>query len=232
MHLILESDVVQDNYTNYICDKYDLQNREKRITIIPIPNMEEINSFEWNIGIILGSSGSGKSTILKHLGDVIIPSYDNSKSIISQFPHLSEQDVTILFAQMGLSSVPTWLSKPNELSNGEKARLDMCWQIAMAKENDIILIDEFTSVVNRSVAQSMAYSVNQFARDKNLKIILSSCHYDILDSLNPDWIFNLNKMVNEEVELERCIYTDNKDYALYSQVNPNETLTRKHLLPQ
>lgn len=226
MQITLESDIQYDNYVEYVCEKYDIQNREKRITIIPMIDMNELQSFDWNIGIILGSSGSGKSTILRNIGEISYPMYDNSKSIISQFPQLKESEVTTLFTQMGLSSVPTWLSKPNELSNGEKARLDMCWQIANAKEGEIILIDEFTSVVNRSVAQSMSFSMNKYIREKNLKVIFSSCHYDVMDSLNPDWVFNLNKMKNDEVEIERFIYTNSKDYSLYKQLNENDVLTK------
>ena len=160
--LFLRSNVSVDNYTEYVCDKYDLQTREEIITEIPLLDTSELSDFKWNIGVLCGNSGSGKSTLLSTLGEPKNPIYDYSKSIISQFPHMSEHDVCELLSSVGLSSVPVWLHKPNELSNGERARLDLCWILANAKENEIILYDEFSSVINRAVAKSMSYALHNF----------------------------------------------------------------------
>lgn len=228
--LILKSNVSVDNYTEYVCDKYDLQTREEIITEIPLFDINEISGFKWNIGLILGNSGSGKSTLLNTLGEPKKPIYDYSKSIISQFQHMSEHDVCNLLCSVGLSSVPIWLHKPNELSNGEKARLDLCWVLANAKENELILIDEFTSVVNRECAKSLSFALQRYIREKNLNIILASCHFDIIEWLNPDWVFNLNKQNNDEVEIERFIYKDDKEYTLYNNINKKDILTDKFKL--
>jgi ABC-type lipoprotein export system ATPase subunit len=226
-HIVLESSFEEDNYTSYVCEKYDLQMKEKVTSIIPMINVDELNSFEWNIGLICGNSGSGKSTILNKLGEIKTPTYDFSKPICSQFPHLSEQEVCDLLSSMGLASVPLWLHKPNELSNGEKARLDLCWLITNAKEGEILLIDEFTSVINRSAAQSLSYCFQRYVRKHGLKVILASCHYDCVDFLNCDFIYNLNKQENGLCEIERFIYTDSKDYEVYSQIKPKNELTEK-----
>ena len=212
--LFLRSNVSVDNYTEYVCDKYDLQTREEIITEVPLLDTSELSDFKWNIGVLCGNSGSGKSTLLSTLGEPKNPIYDYSKSIISQFPHMSEHDVCELLSSVGLSSVPVWLHKPNELSNGERARLDLCWILANAKENEIILYDEFSSVINRAVAKSMSYALQRYVREKNLKIILASCHFDIFEWLNPDWVFNLNKQTNGECEIERFIYKDDEEYQL------------------
>ncbi len=226
--LFLRSNVSVDNYTEYVCDKYDLQTREEIITEVPLLDTSELSDFKWNIGVLCGNSGSGKSTLLSTLGEPKNPIYDYSKSIISQFPHMSEHDVCELLSSVGLSSVPVWLHKPNELSNGERARLDLCWILANAKENEIILYDEFSSVINRAVAKSMSYALQRYVREKNLKIILASCHFDIIEWLNPDWVFNLNKQTNGECEIERFIYKDDEEYQLYNNINKKDILTDEY----
>ena len=228
--IILKSNVLVDNYTEYVCDKYDLQTREEIITEVPYLDINEISDFKWNIGILCGNSGSGKSTLLKSLGEPKKPIYDDSKAIISQFPNLSEHDVCNLLSSVGLSSVPVWLHKPNELSNGERARLDLCWVLANANENEIILYDEYSSVVNRPCAKSMSFALQRYVREKNLKIILASCHFDIIEWLNPDWVFNLNKQNEGECEIERFIYNDDKEYALYNNINEKNILTNEYKL--
>lgn len=229
--IILESKVLHDNYTEYVCEKFDLQKKDISVTEIPMIKENELDTFDWNIGLICGNSGSGKSTILKHLGEIITPLYNNDKSIVSQFTDLSENEVTDLLSSVGLSSVPVWLHKPNELSNGEKARLDVCWILANSlKNHKIAFIDEFTSVVNRDCAKSLSFALQRYVRQNNIKIILSSCHFDIIEWLKPDWIFNLNKQNNGESEIERILYKDNEDYQVYKQINDDEILTKEYKL--
>ena len=223
--LKLISKIENDNYTEYVCQKYDIQFNEEHITEIPMLNIDELNTFNWNIGINCGNSGSGKSTILNQLGELIKPQYDYNKAIISQFPNLTENEVTELFCAVGLSSVPIWLHKPNELSNGEMARFELAWIIANSKNNEIILYDEFTSVVNRDSAKSLSYSLQRYIRDHNLKIILASCHFDIIEWLRPDWVYNLNKRNNGDCEIERLIYNDNNEYNLYKSISKDNLLS-------
>lgn len=221
----LETIIPQDKYTEYVCSKFDIQDNKLVQTTIPMMNLNELSSFKWNIGLILGNSGSGKSTILKKIGEITKPTYNNEKSVISQFENLSEEEAVNLLQSVGLSSVPLWLHKPNELSNGEKARLDLAWSIANTKDGEIILIDEFTSVVNRHSAQAMSYALQRYIRKTNKQIILASCHFDIIPWLTSDWIYNLNKQDEEQCEIERIVYED--DYALYNQLNEKEILSKE-----
>lgn len=224
----LISEIKQDSYTDYVCDKYDIQFSNEHITEVPMLNKNKLNEFNWNIGVICGNSGSGKSTILNNLGEIATPNYDYNKAIISQFPNLNENEVTELFCSVGLSSVPIWLHKPNELSNGEKARFDLAWVLANIKNKDIILYDEFTSVINRQSAQSLSFSLQRYVRENNIKIILASCHFDIIEWLRPDWIYNLNKTNNGECEIERLIYNDDKEYELYKSISKNNVLSEEY----
>ncbi len=223
--IVLESSIVNDNYTNFVYDTFDIQDRSKSTVEIPMIDMNELLSFSWNIGVILGNSGSGKSTILKSIGDVKTPIYNNDKAIVSQFSNMSEKEVCDILSSVGLSSIPTYLRKPNQLSNGEKARLDLAWLIANANDDELILIDEFTSVVNRSCAKSLSFALQRYIRSSNKKIILVSCHFDIIEWLQPDWVYNLNKQIDDSIEIERFIYEDDAEYKTYNKVNEKDVLS-------
>ena len=233
--IILESKIENDNYTQFLYDNYDIQNREKTVTEVPIPSkedMEEMNKDDWNILLICGKSGSGKSTILNEVYGTSKPiMYDYSKCVISQFPRLTEEEVCDLLSSIGLASVPTWLRKPQELSNGERARLDIAKAIYDAN-GGIVLLDEYTSVVNRAAAKSMSHALQRYARQKGLKIIIASCHFDIVEWLQPDYMFNLeHRDENGEVEMEKMVYEDIKDYNVYQSPRDIDILTEAVEVP-
>ena len=227
--ILLESKIIVDKYCEYIFNNYDIQNRDITTTEVPLPShedMEEMNSSHWNIMLICGKSGSGKSTILREIGNVKPNEYDYNKAVISQFDGYTEEEVCDLLGGVGLSSVPTWLRKPQELSNGERARLDLCKAIYDAGKGQIIYVDEFTSVVNRDVAKSMSHALQRYIRQKDLKIVIASCHFDIIEWLNPNYIFNLNhKDENGNVELEKIVYTDDAEYKASQYIKDEQILS-------
>jgi len=148
----------------------------------------------FNIGLIVGSSGSGKTTLAKKIfGEECFKNYlDPKKPIIEQFPKdWSYDDCAKALSGMGLTSVPCWIRPAYTLSNGQQARASAA--LSLAFNDDIIIIDEWTSVVDRVVAKAMSNCVNKYARKTNKKIILCSCHFDIIDWINPDFIIDCNK---------------------------------------
>lgn len=227
--ITLRSEIVNDKYTEYLYKHYDIQTKDYTATdvpLIPQDDWDKMNSGEWNILLICGKSGSGKSTLLKEIGTPPKLEYDYTKAVVSQFPNLDEEEVCDLLCGVGLSSVPTWLRKPQELSNGERARLDLCMSLYRAREAGIALIDEFSSVVNRDVAKSMSYALQRYVRQKKLKVVICSCHFDIIEWLTPDYIFNLeHKDKDGNVELERMVYVDDTDYNVYQSVTWEESLS-------
>ena len=227
--ITLRSEIVNDKYTEYLYKHYDIQTKDYTATdvpLIPQDDWDKMYSGEWNILLICGKSGSGKSTLLKEIGTPPKLEYDYTKAVVSQFPNLDEEEVCDLLCGVGLSSVPTWLRKPQELSNGERARLDLCMSLYRAREAGIALIDEFSSVVNRDVAKSMSYALQRYVRQKKLKVVICSCHFDIIEWLTPDYIFNLeHKDKDGNVELERMVYADDTDYNVYQSVTWEESLS-------
>ena len=61
---------------------------------------------------------------------------------------------------------------------------------ALVQNQDIIIFDEYTSVVDRVVAQVASYALQKTIRKSKKKFIAVSCHYDILERLEPDRIFD------------------------------------------
>ena len=149
---------------------------------------------DWKIGVVVGPSGSGKTSIGRAVWpDVGIYDGDSgwnaSSPIIDQIaPGGSFDDVTGALSAVGLGSVPTWLRPFHVLSNGEKFRAGLARIIAEGR--DRVIIDEFTSVVDRQIARIGAAAFSKAWKRQNGQAILLSCHYDILDWLEPDWVFD------------------------------------------
>lgn len=155
-----------------------------------------IEDMKWNIGVIVGSSGTGKTTIAKEVfKDYLLFDgfeWDNDKTIIDNFDaKYTPKEITEILSKVGFSSPPDWLKSFNVLSNGQKMRVELAKLIL---ENDKpIMYDEFTSVVDRQVAQIGSYAIQKYVRKQDKQFIAVSCHYDILDWLEPDWVYDVNK---------------------------------------
>lgn len=152
---------------------------------------------EFCIGVIYGSSGSGKSSILKNFGSEEVIKWDANRSVASHFDNVD--DAISRLSAVGLNSVPTWGKPRHVLSNGEGYRADLARRL---KSNCVI--DEFTSVVNRDVAKSCSTALSKYVKRNNLSnIILATCHEDILEWLEPDWVFNTDTLEISRRSLHR-----------------------------
>lgn len=138
----------------------------------------------FNIGVIVGGSGTGKSTLLKQFGIEESPEWDKDRAIVSHFSNPTEAINKL--TSVGLNTIPSWYKPYHVLSNGEKFRADLARKI---KSNAVI--DEYTSVVDRNVAKAASSALSRYVKNNNLtNIVISTCHFDILDWLEPDWIIN------------------------------------------
>lgn len=150
---------------------------------------------EWSIGVIVGGSGTGKSTIARELfGEQLVTEfYYAAGSVVDDMPKANIDDITKIFYAVGFGSVPSWLKPYSVLSNGEKMRVDLARALL---ERDFVVFDEFTSVVDRQVARTACLAISKAVRRIGKKFVAVSCHYDILDWLEPDWVFDTNTMQN------------------------------------
>lgn len=199
----LTNKIINDKYTDFVFESFDIQNKEETKVSIPM-NFGECKTFEWNIGVIYGGSGTGKTTLLKQFGKLEKIKFDDEKALISNFDWLEPNEATKLLSAIGLSSVPTWLRPFHTLSNGEQYRAELAYKIGKAKENEVVLIDEYTSVVDRDVAKSMSYALQKYIRRYNKKIVLASCHFDIMEWLMPDWTYSPLKGRVEKHDYRLC----------------------------
>lgn len=148
----------------------------------------------WNIGLICGGSGTGKTTIAKELfNEYIIKNfnYDDNSVLDNMNKDLTTEEIEKMFYSVGFGSVPSWLKPYNVLSNGEKMRVDLAKALL---EKDIIVFDEFTSVVDRQVAKTACMAICKAIKGTNKKFIAISCHKDIIEWLQPDWLFDTDTM--------------------------------------
>src|SRR4029077_5021989 len=55
--------------------------------------------------------------------------------------------------------------------------------------SSLIVMDEFTSVVDRTVAQIGSAALAKTVRQRGQKFIAVTCHEDVEDWLQPDWVY-------------------------------------------
>lgn len=153
-----------------------------------------IEGKEWSVGLIVGSSGSGKSTIAKQVfTDGYITSFEyGSKSVIDEMPSdKSTTEITKTFNSVGFATVWSWLKPYHVLSNGEKMRVDLARSIL--EDKNLIVFDEFTSVVDRTIAKTSSSAIQKAIRKTKKQFVAVACHYDIIEWLEPDWIYDTDK---------------------------------------
>lgn len=187
----LQSEISDSFRAVRAANSVDLDTKKKALHELTV---EANISGDYNIALIVGASGSGKTTLAKQIfGQDCFKVYlDNTKCIIDQLPpELTYDQCAEILQGVGLTSIPCWIKPVGVLSNGQKARAEAA--IALHSPTINILIDEWTSVVDRSVAKIMSHCVQKYARKSNKKIVLVSCHYDVIEWLNPDWIIDCNE---------------------------------------
>ena len=169
---------------------YDLDVVRKEFDVdIPIDNEK------WNIGLIVGASGSGKTTIAREVFKdfELFNGFEwSNNSVVDDFDiKFTPKQITESLSKVGFSSPPDWLKPFSVLSNGQKMRAELARLIL--ESNKPVLYDEFTSVVDRQVAKIGSAAIQKFIRKENKQFIAVSCHYDIEEWLEPDWVYDVNE---------------------------------------
>jgi ABC-type Mn2+/Zn2+ transport system ATPase subunit len=115
-----------------------------------MPTLED----DWRIGVIVGPSGSGKTSVVHAaFGKSVYQggAWPARKAVVDCFGRLDMRRITAVLTAVGFSSPPAWIRPFSTLSNGEQFRANLAR--ALLQSADLCVYDEFTSVVDRRVAQ-------------------------------------------------------------------------------
>jgi ABC-type lipoprotein export system ATPase subunit/GNAT superfamily N-acetyltransferase len=180
----LVSTVVMDELTAELIRPFDYES-DGTEKFYPYNLPEELTT-DFGIGVIVGASGTGKSTLLQSFGVPTAPQWGVG-SVASHFD--SALDANEKLSASGLMSVPEWVKPYAALSNGQRFRADL----ARSLHNNAV-IDEYTSVIDRNVAMAASVAMSRYVRKNSLKgIVLATVHRDILDYIEPDWVIDTDR---------------------------------------
>jgi len=165
---------------------------------------------DWKIGLIVGPSGSGKSTIARELFGRRLyrrEAWPRDRAVIDCLGDRPIKEITGLFTAVGFSSPPSWIKPYHVLSGGERFRCDLARALAgggraaksAADEEQIIggenvvAFDEFTSVVDRTVARVVSAAIAKGIRGGRIRcrFVAVTCHYDVTEWLQADWVLDM-----------------------------------------
>jgi GNAT superfamily N-acetyltransferase len=171
--------------------------------VASVPTLDE----SWTIGAIVGPSGSGKSSLARAaFGDgattaapwpADLPLIEALDRTETNRPHTLKQIAHVLTA-VGLASLPTWLKSYRVLSTGERMRADLARAILAARMHadsppPLIVFDEFTSSLDRTIAQTLCLATARLLRrEPSVRLVAVLCHTDIVPWLTPDWVVDLS----------------------------------------
>lgn len=180
---------------------------EKQSFTAELPDLNE----DWRLGAIVGPSGSGKTTLARAAFGAALhqpAEWPTDSAVIDTFAGLPIKSVAQLLTAVGLGSPLAWLRPYHVLSNGEKFRCELAralaeagvWGPGAGAEKRLVVFDEFTSVVDRTVAKVGSVAISKLLRSSRApspqslsppRFVAVTCHYDVLEWLAPDWHLDL-----------------------------------------
>lgn len=161
--------------------------------ITPSPDLVRA-VFRVPITLVRGPSGSGKSRRLAGLEQGfaeagfrtrrVEPMADTETAVFDVFNSDHDKVCTTL-AACGLAEPRLWSLPAGLLSAGQRARLEIAIAIHDAKENDVIIADEFCTALDRVSAMSLCATIRRVVDQRHLHLVAASAHEDLEPMLGP-----------------------------------------------
>jgi energy-coupling factor transporter ATP-binding protein EcfA2 len=199
MHIIVETPIVESPRVEQLRGLFDLPEAgSSRLEWdVELPLEEK----PWHIGLIVGPSGCGKSTLARRLfaelaecdalgRPAAFADWVGRGAVVDAFPHaMGIKDIALLLSSVGFSSPPAWLRPFHVLSTGEQFRVSLALLLAHAAPGQRVVCDEFTSAVERTVAQIGSAALAKAVRARGQQFVAVTCHEDVEAWLQPDWVY-------------------------------------------
>ena len=155
-----------------------------------------LEGLDWKVGVIVGASGSGKSTIARALWPAELVDASaftwNGDCILDDFPDMQPDVIGRHLTAVGLGSTPVWLRPHRVLSTGQRFRAELARALA-ERPDGLVVFDEYTSVVDRTVAMAASAAVAKHVRRGSQQFIAVTCHRDVLAWLEADWVYDTDR---------------------------------------
>ena len=192
-NIIVESPVIETTRVQQVRGMFDLApTAVSRLEWnVQLPLYERA----WNLGLIVGPSGCGKTTIARQLFAECFDGGEDwhkleRRAVVDAFPEtMPIKDIVTLLSAVGFSSPPAWLRPIGVLSTGQQFRVRLALLLAGASPGRPIVFDEYTSVVDRTVAQIGSAALARAVRERQLQFVAVTCHEDVEAWLGPDWVY-------------------------------------------
>jgi ABC-type multidrug transport system ATPase subunit len=139
---------------------------------------------DFQVGLLVGPSGSGKTSLLRKFGKITDPTWPQGEQVRSHSAFGTAAQAEELLEAVGLNS-GHWQRSYATLSEGERARADAAALLAGgARGGGEVLIDEFTSLLDRRAARVMSEKLAAYVTRNNVKgVVLATCHMDVIRML-------------------------------------------------
>jgi len=172
-----------------------------------VPSLAHLGSF--HVGVVIGPSGSGKRSLVRRtFGTCPQVDWVDDTPVIGHFASTSRAHQFCNVVCLGYYGA---MQQFMSLSRGEQAKATLARlldaavnaahtpiepEMTLAALSELprlrpLVLEEFTSLVDRTTALRIAQGIQQLVREYNLQVVMSSCHSDFIGQslLEPDWLY-------------------------------------------
>lgn len=167
-------------------EELEAMKKGQMTTKITVPEDTDLPE-DWDIGLLHGPSGTGKTSILKSMFDYKIGRLGKSKVALDLVP-----DDQFLWAA-GFNDLRAALRPYGVLSFGQKHRVNIARQLYLASRySNTYVIDEFCSVLDATSAYAVCSGINKLMKNVQMKgrIVFATPRNDIYGWLGYNWLYD------------------------------------------